>query len=74
MRDPPKGRGIENMWRKNTIALRTTTVIKSKRDILENYPTQTLPRKNLCASNLSSNCFFFCSLICFSPLGSLSFH
>ena len=57
MRDPPKGRGIENMWRKNTIALRTATVIKSKRDILENYPTQTLPRKNFYASNLSSICF-----------------
>ena len=57
MRDPSKGRGTENLWGKNTIALTTATVIKSKRDILENYPIQTLPRKNFYASHLSSHCF-----------------
>ena len=42
---------------KNTIALRTATIIKSKKDILENCPPRQCLRKNLCTSHLSSHCF-----------------
>ena len=74
MRDPSmgKGGGDGESVEKNIIELRTTTVIKSRKDILENYPPRTLLRKNFCISHLSSHCFP-CSHIRFSSLRSLSF-
>ena len=36
---------------------KTTTVIKSKRNIFKNYSHRTLLRKNLCAPHLSIHCF-----------------
>ena len=52
-----QGGGDEKSVGKNTIALRTAIVIKSKRNIFRNYSHWTLPRKNFRASHLSTHCF-----------------
>ena len=51
MRDPPRKVG-QKIYRENTVALRTATVIKSKKNIFKNYSPKTLPRKNFYAPHL----------------------
>jgi len=51
----PIVRGIGEFVVKNTVALRTIIVIKSKRNIFKNYSPWTLSRKNVFIMNL----FFF---------------
>ena len=57
VRDPPRKGGGEKICRENTVALRTATVIKSKRNIFKNYSPWTLLRKNFCAPHFSIHCF-----------------
>ena len=70
MWETPQGMG-EKVCRNKTIVLRTVTVIKSKRNIFNNYSPWTLLRKNFCAPHFSIT-VFPCSLILFRPLRLLS--
>ena len=73
MRETLQKEEKDKICKENTGLLRKITVIKAKRNILENYSLRTLPRKNFCASHLSIYYFslFPChpkpikSVICF---------
>ena len=55
VRDPSGRRESSSENLKNTVTQRIEIVIKSKKNILKNYSSRTLPRKDFFVSNL----FFF---------------